>query len=249
MTFEQLRVGAASTPLYAPVPSADNKGTLVFLLLDSPRELPPSLTLDQTWGVLAEFRGYYLFLNAMPSGQALLVFSGEIQKQLAPTKPASSAFAWVVTKNGSAKIQVLLETKPDKDAITIKQNARAEMPQPFQSVLLLETTPIVLQDDVFLLQYPNVPPMFKQPASGPSDGNGLNIPFTGPLRGCFTFLALDSLEGGKPGSFADKDLLSVSADPLAPRDPNRSFMAPTGLAFRLHEVDGLFTITSIEGSR
>lgn len=246
INFEQLTVGSTPTPLYKPSTSPGDKGTFLFLLLYPPESPERSFTLDQTWGKASPFRGYYLFLDTMPAGQALLQFSKAIQNELAPTNPLSSGFAWVAAKKGTASIQVLVQTKPAGEAIVVKDNALAAMPRPFKSVPLFQATPIVLRDNCFVFLYPNVPPLFKQPASGPSNGNGLTVFFTGELRGCLVFGALDSLESIQPGPFVDKDLLDISADPLAPGDPARTYIAPTGFRFRLKETDGFFSISSTE---
>lgn len=241
MTFEQIAVDSRKLSLYRPPESAPDKGTLLFLALEPVAELPGSIELSQTWGSAARFRGYYLLLNAMPVKQALIVFNGAILERV-PAKPENSGFAWVMTQNGSAAIQTLLETRVEDGGVLVKQTARVQIPAPFNSLILLEGMPMVEASDGFVLLYPPLPPLFRQPASLPPDGRGLQIPFTGPLRGCFVFRALYS-NGDSAGDAIDTELYNVSSDPLAPTDPDRTYMAPTGLSFRLADRDGEFTIS------
>jgi hypothetical protein len=241
MTFEQIAVDSRKLSLYRPPEDAQDKGTLLFLALEPLATLPASIELAQTWGLGAPFPGYYLFLNTMPVKQALIAFNAAILERV-PPKPENSGFAWVMTHNGSAAIQTLLETRLEDGGVLVKQPAKAQIPEPFNSLILLEGMPVVEAPDGFVLLYPPLPPLFRQPASLPPDGRGLHIPFAGPLRGCFVFRALYSTDDSA-GNPVEKELYNVSVDPLAPTDPDRTYMSPAGLSFRLAETDGVFTIS------
>lgn len=247
---------AGQTQLYSPNSKPADKGHLLYLLV-APTSGGGSIQVDQTWGASATYRGFFLFLDTMPS--SILAFANLIPPALEQALGHSldtivnSSFAWVAGANSAPSVAALIEVGLDGGQPVVQTSTIIEMPVPFYSLPLIARTPIITTAEQgggiasFVFTYAAIPPIHGQPASQPPDGNGLAIPLLGSGRGAFQFFGLFNREAvsGSASDSADKDLYQVSADPVAPFDSNRTYMALTNQAYRITEVDGQFTITPI----
>jgi hypothetical protein len=245
IVFTNLTVEGLETHLYSPGQTKSDGGFLLFLL---PRkDLPDSVTINQTWGPKAPAKGFYLFLNRIPPTDLLLKFDQLIMESLGGVTLESSSFAWVkVDKSANPSVLVRIATAPDADdAVIIRDNVTIPAPEPLSSIPLNAGAPVAtlgMDEGItsFVFQYPPIPPIKGQPASGPPNQTGLTLPFTGTGRGC---LRAQALYGGDLGNKQIvKNLFLISLDPLAPFDSKRTYTTITNESFRLIESDGVISI-------
>jgi hypothetical protein len=252
ITFTQ----AGQTQIYSPNSTSADGGHLLYLLV-APSSGGGSIQVDQTWGASATDRGFFLFLDTTPSSIptfANLIPPALVQALGHPLDAiANSSFAWVTGTNSLPSVIALIEAGLDGSQPVVQTSTTIKMPLPFYSLPLMACTPIITTAEQgggiagFVFTYPAIPPVRGQPASQPPDGNGLALPLLGSGRGAFQFFGLFNREAvsGSASDSADKDLYQVSADPVAPFDSDRTYMALTNQSYRITEVNNQFTITPI----
>lgn len=251
ITFTQ----AGQTQLYSPNSSPADKGHLLYLLT-APSSGGGVIQVNQTWGAIADYRGFFLFLDAMPS--SIPIFANLIPPVLekALGRPldsiANSSFAWIAGADSAPGVTALVEAGLDGSQPVVLTSTDIAMPLPFYSLALTARTPIITTEADggiagFVFTYPAIPPVLGQPAGQPPDGGGLALPLLGSGRGSFQFFGLFNREAvsGSASDSSDKDLYQVGADPLAPFDSRRTYMALTNQSYRITETDNQFTITPI----
>lgn len=221
----------AGTGFYVPAaPAAD--GPMLFLRWTGAGTVP--ISLDEAWNGTAE-AGYFLFLSQMPAASSLAAAETALRARLA-APPEKSSLAWVTIDPAGTpgSVDLLPLGAGDGDVRLVQADFAAARFPDFPSVPIPAGTQVraAIDGDGFVQGvttfYPGLTPFGGQQAAGPAWGGGISVPLSGPCTGCLQFQGLRN-HGAPSAGTLQKDIFTLSLDPLNPFDQSRTYAVATGL--------------------